>query len=352
MTTPFLEVVVFGSSTTWSHRNPYGERYVDYIELGLQSRFGNTHFVDVAACGDGGDTAELALARIDRDCIAYKPDTVVIGLGSNDAFSGLNRDQCIRNYRKIVETIQRETNAIIVLETQPTLDENLHSRRQSPQALLYGGLEKYLEKFTHSYIRDIAKKEGLLLHDRFAIFHALKENDPSTNTRLILNDGVHLTSEGNQVFANTLIELLYPALAKKSLPQNANPSLWLNQAISHIALLESSEAIQKNRLQDLFTRKEFPARLLLQQCRSFARRAFASSNQTEMKEKAHTIALFTAGLLACQRAYNPYNKEVFNQSIEWGLFHLRECAHPLAEELKNHLITLKEDSIPPLSEKR
>ena len=74
-----------------------------------------------------------------------------------------------------------------------------------------------------------------------------------TNTRLILNDGVHLPLKENQVFA--LFRLLYPATRKKSLPQCI--SLWLNPGNFPYALLEF-EASKKNRLQDLFTPERIP----------------------------------------------------------------------------------------------
>jgi len=340
MTRQFLEIVLLGDSVSWSNQLPYGQRYADFIEAELQERFGETTLVDVAACGDGGNTAEEGLARIERDCIAYSPHAVVISFGTNDACRGLSRDRFMRSYRTLVEKAARDTGALVVLETLPTLDEERHSFRNSPQAFMYGGLEKYLEQYSHSHVREISRTHKLPLHERFAIYHQEKKADPAAGGRLILPDGAHFTREGNRFFAHTLVDLLYPVLSKNEPRRSSDAAHWLDRAGTNVVYLEACAALETGKLAGMMTNQMLPVRLMLQQCRSFARRAYAYAEDPKMAGETLAVERLATGFLAAQRAYAPFNDEARRGSAEWGIEQLKECTHPLAAKLRETLNAL------------
>ncbi|MCM8788348.1 MAG: GDSL-type esterase/lipase family protein, partial [Candidatus Omnitrophica bacterium] len=164
MTKNFLEVVLFGASMAWSPNAAIGERYADFIEGKLSSALGESWIVDVAACGDGGNTAQEGFERIERDCLSYQPLIVVLSFGANDSIRAPDREQFKLFYRKIINHIKQNATEHIILETIPTLDQKLHSQRNNPLALFYGGLESYVEFFSHFFIREIGKNEKIPVH--------------------------------------------------------------------------------------------------------------------------------------------------------------------------------------------
>ncbi len=204
MSKNFLQIILFGDSMSWSPGVAIGKRYSDFIEEKLTQHLGENWIVDVAACGDGGNTAQEGFERLERDCISYQPHIVVLSFGSNDSIRAPDREQFKSFYRKIINGIKENATRHIIVETIPALDEEWHSQRNNPKALFYGGLENYVEFFSHSFIREIAKTENLTLYDRFKIYHQEIEKNPDMRERLIQKDGVHLTEEGNHFLPNIL----------------------------------------------------------------------------------------------------------------------------------------------------
>ncbi|HPP78777.1 4Fe-4S dicluster domain-containing protein, partial [Methanospirillum sp.] len=82
--------------------------------------------------------------------------------GANDSVRAPSKQQFMECYRKIINTIKHSATNHIILETTPTLDQQWHSQKNNPSAIFYGGLENYLEFFSHSFIRETAKLEDLI----------------------------------------------------------------------------------------------------------------------------------------------------------------------------------------------
>lgn len=338
MARKYLQVVLFGDSVSWSGGAAYGSRYADFLEEALQSAAGKDALIDVAACGDGGNTAQEGLARIERDCIDYAPDIVVINFGGNDAIRSPSREIFKTSYERILSRLKNETHAVVVLETLPTLDEERHQCRQIPQALMHGGLEKYIEFYSHSFIRNTAVLRGCILHDRFRIYHQEISKNPAQREVLIQADGVHFTVEGNKFFAETLAAVIIPVLPRAFPAVEKSPGFWYERATVNPAYMEACAALENGRLKEFFFEpKSYSSRLALQRTRSFARRA-SVADSNEIAQKATLVERLAAGFLAAERIFSAPVPEIIKGSAEWALRMLEEVNHQtIARKLSEFL---------------
>ena len=324
----FVQIVMFGDSMTWSSRAPYGKRYADYLECNIQNHLEQEWVVDVAVCGNGGNTAAEGLERIDRDVIEYSPDIVIVNFGGNDAIRAPSKNAFETSYRNVLDIIKGKTSAAIILETIPTLDEQWHSHRDNENAVKYGGIENYLEYFSHSYIREMAKEYNVPLHDRFKIYHQALGKDRSIREACIRTDGVHLTCEGNRYFAEILTRIAIDFLPKLQKKVPGDPPSWLTKALANPAYQSCSKAFEDDKLkQVLLAGDDIPHRLLLQQCRSFSRRAMTCSDDIKDTEKAADTQLLATGFLAALRIINQKNPEVTEGCINWWQKMLKQQKH-------------------------
>lgn len=333
----FLQVVIFGDSLAWSPGVAMGERYADFIEEKLQKICGDEWYCDVAACGDGGNTAEEGLMRIERDCLSYSPNIVVVNFGANDSIRAASKQQFELHYRKVISSIRHNATKHIILETTPTLDQNWHSQKNNPTAIFHGGLEKYLEFFSHSFIRETAKLENLILYDRFSIYHQEISRNPELREKWIQRDGVHLTACGNEFFSEHLTSIIKTVIPEIHQVQT-NPEKWLEDARLNPVYIECCEALKDDALKEYLGESPNLKRLMLQKTRSFSRRAAAIANEKKIKDKAEEVNHFTSGFMAVERIYHSMNKEITEKSKKWAVSHLERMAkNNLAKSLLEYL---------------
>ncbi|NLF19761.1 MAG: SGNH/GDSL hydrolase family protein [Lentisphaerae bacterium] len=316
---PYLQVVLFGASLTWSMRAPYGQRYADCLEQALRARLGGAIVVDVAACGAGGNTAREALPRLDRDVAAYQPDVVVVSLGANDC--GREEKAVFEKaYVEVLQALAERTAALVVCETTPVLDEEWHAYRDRDFAKAAGGINRHIEAFTHEYVRRTVAARGLILHDRFRIYHDALAADPGVRERLIRRDGVHLTEAGNAFFAETLAERITAALPGRPTRPAGSAAEWLAKANGNAVLQAAMAAAQADdpaALRGVLLRDDPVTRLMLQQARSCARRAGALSTDEAQRAAAERLAALAAAFLGMQRVLNPATPLAASGSRSW-----------------------------------
>ena len=315
----FTQVVLFGDSLSWSMRAPYGRRYADCLEAALQRGFGSRTCVDVAACGAGGNTARGALPRIRRDVLEYEPDVVVLNFGANDA----GREEKAgfeSSYRRILQLLREKTDALVVCETIPVLDEEWHAYRDREAAKAAGGLNRHLEAFSHSFVRRVAAERGLTVHDRFRIYHDALAGDASLRAGLIRRDGVHLTEAGNAYFADSLAGLIVARLAERARSPRDRSGDWLGKAAGNPALRRVLAAAgAPGTLETELLRDEQTTRLELQQARSLARRAAVCTAADEERRIATRLEALAAALMAARRVLRPALPVAGSGSREWAL---------------------------------
>ncbi|MBU0714394.1 MAG: SGNH/GDSL hydrolase family protein [Verrucomicrobia bacterium] len=340
----FVQVVMMGDSITWSSNVPFGQRYGDYIEQELQAHLGDRVLVDVAICGDGGDTVGQALERLERDVLVYDPDAVLINLGGNNMLREINYAE--KDLHAIVGGIRKQCpQARIILETVPTVIEKLHCYRKHPDIIKAGGLMRILKTRTHRMIRRVAKQYELPLHDRFGIFQAAVAKQKNMNDQLICKDGIHLTVAGNRYFALSAAKTLTECL--ESLPKLPAKSavVWLRRAETNPAFSECCRALREGGL-ELFLRSAGTwVRLMLQQARSCARRAECLATNQAMRSLAKRVAALAAAFSALQRAlpgefHQPLPSDKVD-NITWALTQLKAAPRDhRVDQMQKHLRTI------------
>ncbi|MCK5804279.1 MAG: SGNH/GDSL hydrolase family protein [Lentisphaeria bacterium] len=334
----YVQVVLFGASMTWSMRAPYGQRYADCIEASLLQQLPSGTIVDVAACGAGGNTAREALPRIEQDVLAYNPDVVVVNLGGND--SGREEKSVFEHaLAQLVGKLCSDTDAMIVLETIPVLDQEWHAFRDRDFAKGPGGLNGHLERFAHSVIRRDACEANLPLHDRFRIYHDALAMDPGLRERLIRRDGVHLTEAGNAYFGDTLAEIIVQQDLEGSHTGSASARDWLAKVRANTVFMQALAAAENvQTLRAMLLEDETPTRLLLQQARSMARRASTLATDPETGEESARAEALAAAFLALQRVLAPNNKLAETGSRAWARAQLQGRT-----DVPNGLVQLLDD---------
>ena len=102
----FPVVVAFGGSLT---EGMGASSDNDFISL-----LGKRTEVPIINKGVGGDTTELALARID-DITSLKPDIVLVLLGGNDYLQQVPKPTTVRNLEEIITLLQKNGSQIILV---------------------------------------------------------------------------------------------------------------------------------------------------------------------------------------------------------------------------------------------
>lgn len=319
----FLQIVLFGDSMSWSPGVPIGERYADFLEENLKEILNENYCIDVAACGDGGNTAAEGFERLQRDCLSYQAHIVVLSFGANDSIRAPDREQFKTYYKKIINSIRQNLTRYIILETVPAVDQEWHSQRDNPKAVFYGGLEKYIEFFSHSFIREIAKLENLILYDRFNIYHQEISKNPELREQWLQKDGIHLTGAGNKFFAQRLASIISPLVPE--IPQvQINSERWLEEARLNPVYIECYRALVNNNLKEYLTQSQNLKRLMLQKARSFSRRAKAYADKENLRIEAEILECLSSGFMAAEKILNTQDTTIKEKSKKWAESYLKK----------------------------
>ena len=186
-----ITMIAFGSSNT--QRRLPGMTWFDYVELGFKSQYGKDcgTFINT---GIGGDTADLMLARIDRDVLAYKPDLVIVTVGGNDSNPALqiSHDHYHANLLEIHRRIA-DSGAEVMFQTYyALLPEKL------PPEMI-GRMDRNMQ-----IVRETAVETGSFLQDNYRRWNRLRERFPDVHA-LLMQDGLHVTADGNAVIGADLL---------------------------------------------------------------------------------------------------------------------------------------------------
>lgn len=186
----FVRVVAFGSSNT--ERRLVGMHWFDCFELACRKQIG-PHIVSINS-GKGGDSTRDLLARIERDCLVYRPDLVFVTVGGNDSNPAkeITREEYKANLRNIIEQI-RAVGGEPILQTYYAFDlENMN-----PQ---------YAETFISlmQAVREMAQETNCLLIDHLARWEPLRLRCVNVYRRL-LSDTLHTNPAGNIVIGLDLV---------------------------------------------------------------------------------------------------------------------------------------------------
>lgn len=131
-----VRIVALGDSLTYGWMAEKG--YIDFLQDMLHARYpgASIRFVNR---GIPGDTAAGGLRRLKADVIDADPDLVFVQFGLNDAFTGCPPERYAGSISRIVERLQQETGAEVLLLTSVALADR---QEDALAETYYGQLEQ------------------------------------------------------------------------------------------------------------------------------------------------------------------------------------------------------------------
>lgn len=187
-----IKVVCFGDSVTGVYYHSGSRRaYTDMLGLALQRVSGNTNVVMINA-GISGHTTVNALARIDRDVLAHKPDVVTVMFGLND-MTRVSLDDYRANLKTIVAKC-RSAGAEVVLATP----NNVIDTASRPT----NKLVKYCD-----VVREVSRELSVPLCDTCQQLDGTRTMSPF-DWRLLMSDSIHPNMAGHKKIAEQLAQTI------------------------------------------------------------------------------------------------------------------------------------------------
>ena len=141
----------------------------------------------VINAGISGETSSGTLSRI-KWVLTLKPDIVILVIGANDGFRGIDPDLIKTNIQKIIRMLKEE-NVIVVLGAMQIV-QNLG--------------KDYTTAFANIYPK-IAQSENIILTPFFL-------EGVAATQKLNQADGIHPTPEGHKIVAENVWVVLEPIL--------------------------------------------------------------------------------------------------------------------------------------------
>jgi len=148
---------------------------------------GQGHPYQVINAGISGETSSGTLSRI-KWILTLKPDIVILVIGANDGFRGLDPDLIKTNIQKIIRMLKEE-NVIVVLGAMQIV-QNLG--------------KDYTTAFTNIYL-EVARSADVILVPFFL-------DGVAANQKLNQADGIHPTAEGYQVIVDNITPSVVEAI--------------------------------------------------------------------------------------------------------------------------------------------
>lgn len=204
------KILFIGDSITDGARNEDSEGlgfgYVRMIRDYFITNYENINYQIINRGISGNRISDLA-KRWDRDVINLKPDYLSISIGINDVWRQLDRPEMEQidpekfenYYDQLLSQVKRETKAQIILMEPTIIDEDT-------QSIGNRMLKKYVE-IVHR-IADKFDAKIVLTHQAFLQYLG------SNKEYKLTTDGVHMTSIGNTLMANTWLNAVEQMLEK------------------------------------------------------------------------------------------------------------------------------------------
>ncbi len=195
-------VVFFGDSLT--HYGTWPET--------LKNRFNLSAAINA---GVGGNTSSAGLSRFDSSVKAHNPDFVIINFGMNDHVTDRpNSPQTSKEWYKYnLETIADKVRGIgaipVFFTTSYMVEETYYTRHPKENYASAGGALQLLDDYSE-IMRQVSIEKKVDLVDVRA------ECERYSPQQLLDNDGVHLASMGNQLYAKVIGNFLDAKYSKPS----------------------------------------------------------------------------------------------------------------------------------------
>lgn len=219
-TEPFV-IVAFGDSITAER-----EGVTTYCRLLEDRLLEKTKLpVHVINAGVPGNTTAHALKRFEHEVLSKNPSMVIIAFGSNDCAvdvwkkppadkARVSLSDYRANLQNMIQTLRDRDVAMILMTPNPF--------HWTPQFLKMYGSKPYDVtdpdgfnvplRIYASAMRQVAAQEEVLLADVMAVHDRLG----AEASRALQIDGMHPNSQGHQLIADLLTDLIMPQLARKA----------------------------------------------------------------------------------------------------------------------------------------
>jgi len=154
----------------------------------LEKKLGNMGYpYRVINAGNSGETSSGTLARI-KWVLTLKPDIVILVIGANDGFRGIDPELIKTNIQSIVKELKHQQVVVVLGAMQ--IVQNLG--------------KDYTTTFANIY-PEIAKLENIILTPFFL-------EGVAADRRLNQTDGIHPTAEGYQVIVDNITASVVEAI--------------------------------------------------------------------------------------------------------------------------------------------
>jgi len=197
-----MQVAFFGASLTWGAnasdplRTSYRARVAEWMEAHYpEARF---RYTDGAIGGTGSD---LGVFRLQRDCLAHRPDLVFLDFSANDDIRNPNAER-LAAYESLVRRIVTEGCCPLVIVMFPFKWD------ASP-----GTAGTMAGRLAH---KRIAEAYGVPVGDAILAIQELTAADPSVPDRLWVLDGAHPVDEGYTLFAQAACQAFQEAVEQRA----------------------------------------------------------------------------------------------------------------------------------------
>ncbi len=200
-------VICFGDSVTGVYYHTGSRRaYADMLGIALRQLAPQSN-VEVLNAGVSGNTTENALARIDRDVIAHRPDLVTVMFGLND-MTRVSLESYRANLKTIVERCQA-AGAEVILATPNNAVTT--ADRPTEKLILYCDV-----------IRSVGAELNVPVCDIYRELDAVRAL-AGMQWRLFMSDSIHPNMDGHKRMATCLAQSILgqrPALENIAVPSN------------------------------------------------------------------------------------------------------------------------------------
>jgi acyl-CoA thioesterase I len=182
-----VRIAALGDSLTFGWMAEKG--YIDFLQEMLRVTYPAATLLFTNR-GIPGDTAEGGLRRLKKQVIDAKPDLVFVQFGLNDAFSGCPVALYENTISRIIDRLQHETSAeVLLLTSVPLADQH-----EDSMALQY-----------YESLERVARQRAVPI----ARVHAYwKEKTGGRFDGLFQADLVHPTSAGYRLMAEAIMQVL------------------------------------------------------------------------------------------------------------------------------------------------
>ncbi|MBN2109350.1 MAG: hypothetical protein JW832_18120 [Deltaproteobacteria bacterium] len=182
-----VRIAALGDSLTYGWMVEKG--YIDFLQAMLKAKY-PAAAIQLINRGIPGDTAEGGLRRLKAQVIDESPDLVLVQFALNDVFTGCPLAEYEKNIALIIERLQKDTAAEVLLLTSVALADPCEDSLALPY---YERLEQAAQQRSVSIAR----------------VHAYWKDKAGGNfDGLLQSDGVHPTAAGYRLMAEAIMQVL------------------------------------------------------------------------------------------------------------------------------------------------